>query len=48
MGVSFSCGLLSDFLRNADEQVHEYIRGLILVSPVITRKAGWTDEDSAY
>lgn len=36
MGVSFGCGLLTDFLRNADEQVHEKIRGLILVSPVIT------------
>jgi pimeloyl-ACP methyl ester carboxylesterase len=36
MGVSFGCGLLSDFLKNADEQVHENIRGLILVSPVIT------------
>jgi pimeloyl-ACP methyl ester carboxylesterase len=36
MGVSFGCGLLSDFLRNADEQVHGSIRGLILASPVIT------------
>jgi len=36
MGVSFGCGLLADFLRTADEHVHGSIRGLILVSPVIT------------
>lgn len=36
MGVSFGCGLLSNFLRHAEEQVHESIRGLIMVSPVIT------------
>ena len=36
MGISFGCGLLSNFLRLADEQMHESIRGLILVSPVIT------------
>jgi pimeloyl-ACP methyl ester carboxylesterase len=36
MGVSFGCGLLSNFLRQADERVHESIRGLILASPVIT------------
>lgn len=36
MGVSFGCGLLSNFLRHADEQTHERIRGLILVSPVLT------------
>lgn len=36
MGVSFGCGLLADFLKNADERVHENVRGLILVSPVIT------------
>lgn len=36
MGVSFGCGLLSNFLQQADEQVHESVRGLILVSPVIT------------
>jgi pimeloyl-ACP methyl ester carboxylesterase len=36
MGISFGCGLLSHFLRHADEQVHERIRGLILISPVIT------------
>lgn len=36
MGVSFGCGLLSSYLRHARAQVHENIRGLILVSPVIT------------
>ena len=36
MGVSFGCGLLSNFLRHADERVHESIRGLVLASPVIT------------
>lgn len=36
MGVSFGCGLLSHFLKHAGEQVHESIRGLIMVSPVIT------------
>ncbi len=36
MGVSFGCGLLSDFLRDADEHIHESIRALILVSPVFT------------
>jgi pimeloyl-ACP methyl ester carboxylesterase len=36
MGVSFGCGLLSNFLKHADEKVHESVRGLILVSPVIT------------
>ncbi len=36
MGVSFGCGLLSNFLRHASEQIHGSIRGLILVSPVIT------------
>jgi pimeloyl-ACP methyl ester carboxylesterase len=36
MGVSFGCGLLSNFLRQADEHVHEIIRGLVLISPVIT------------
>ena len=36
MGVSFGCGLISDFLSHADEFVHESIRGLVLVSPVIT------------
>jgi pimeloyl-ACP methyl ester carboxylesterase len=36
MGVSFGCGLLSNFLKHADERVHEAVRGIILVSPVIT------------
>jgi len=36
MGISFGCGLLSNFLRQAEAHVHESIRGLILVSPVIT------------
>ena len=35
MGVSFGCGLLIDYLRMAGVSVHESIRGLILVSPVI-------------
>jgi hypothetical protein len=36
MGVSFGCGLLLDFLQQADEQQHESIRGIILASPVLT------------
>lgn len=36
MGVSFGCGLLAGFLRKASVQMHESIRGLILVSPVLT------------
>jgi pimeloyl-ACP methyl ester carboxylesterase len=36
MGVSFGCGLLANFLKQAAEQVLESIRGIILVSPVIT------------
>jgi len=36
MGISFGCGLLSDFLRDADEHIHESIRGLMLISPVFT------------
>ncbi|MDD2539732.1 MAG: alpha/beta hydrolase [Desulfuromonadaceae bacterium] len=36
MGISFGCGLLSSFMRTAEELVHESVRGLILVSPVIT------------
>jgi pimeloyl-ACP methyl ester carboxylesterase len=36
MGVSFGCGLLTNFLNQAAEQVLESIRGIILVSPVIT------------
>ena len=33
--VSFGCGLLFDFLRQADVAIHESIRALVLVSPVI-------------
>lgn len=36
MAVSFGCGLLAHFLRQADEPLHHKIRGVILVSPVIT------------
>lgn len=36
MSVSFGCGLLSGFLRHADVQTHENIRGLIMVSPVLS------------
>jgi pimeloyl-ACP methyl ester carboxylesterase len=36
MGVSFGCGLLSNFLKHANKQVLENVRSLILVSPVIT------------
>ena len=36
MGISFGCGLLCNFLRHADEWLHEGIRGIVLVSPVIT------------
>ncbi len=36
MSISFGCGLLSNFLRNTEEGVLEKIRGLIMVSPVIT------------
>jgi len=35
MSVSFGCGLLIDYLRKADTAIHEKIRGLILVSPVM-------------
>lgn len=35
MGVSFGCGLLTDYLRAAPETIHQQIRGLILISPVI-------------
>ena len=35
MSISFGSGLLVDFLRRADEHIHEKIRGLLLVSPVI-------------
>jgi pimeloyl-ACP methyl ester carboxylesterase len=36
MAVSFGCGLLANFLQQADEQLHERIRGLVLVSPVLS------------
>ena len=36
MAVSFGCGLLSNYLKHAGEQIHERVRGLIFVSPVIT------------
>lgn len=36
MGVSFGCGLLSSFLQHAGVHLHESIRGLILISPVLT------------
>ncbi len=36
MGVSFGCGLLSDFLSLATERIHGCIRGIVLVSPVLT------------
>ena len=36
MGISFGCGLLSNFLRHSGRQMHKNIRGLILASPVIT------------
>ncbi|NTW98461.1 MAG: alpha/beta hydrolase [Geobacteraceae bacterium] len=36
MGISFGCGLLSSYLRHTGKKIHENIRGLILISPVIT------------
>lgn len=36
MGVSFGCGLLANFLQNAGEQVHQNIRGIVMISPVLT------------
>jgi pimeloyl-ACP methyl ester carboxylesterase len=36
MAISFGSGLLANFLKHADEATHENIRGLILVSPVIS------------
>jgi pimeloyl-ACP methyl ester carboxylesterase len=36
MAISFGCGLLTNFLKSANEGMLERIRGLILVSPVIT------------
>lgn len=35
MAISFGAGLVVDFLRRAGEGIHERIRGLILVSPVL-------------
>ncbi|QOX77843.1 alpha/beta hydrolase [Trichlorobacter lovleyi] len=35
MGVSFGAGLVVDFLRRASEQLHDRLRGLLLVSPVL-------------
>jgi len=36
MGVSFGCGLLSNYLRQAEEWVYEAVRGVIMVSPILT------------
>ena len=36
MAISFGCGLLADFLGHIEERVLEGIRGIIMVSPVIT------------
>lgn len=35
MGISFGCGLLVDYLAAAPESIHESVRGLVLISPVI-------------
>jgi pimeloyl-ACP methyl ester carboxylesterase len=35
MGVSFGAGLVVDFLRRASEELHERLRGVMLVSPVL-------------
>ena len=35
MGISFGAGLLVDFLRQADEEIHKRIKGVMLVSPVL-------------
>ena len=35
MAVSFGAGLVVDFLRRASEALHQRIRGLLLVSPVL-------------
>jgi len=35
MTISFGAGLLVDFLRRAPESIHEKIRGLMLISPVL-------------
>jgi pimeloyl-ACP methyl ester carboxylesterase len=40
MGVSFGCGLLTGFMQQADEHIHEIIRGLVLVSPAGQKRDG--------
>lgn len=35
MGVSFGAGLVVDFLRRASEELHNRLRGVMLVSPVL-------------
>jgi len=35
LGVSFGAGLVVDFLRRASEELHNGLRGLLLVSPVL-------------
>ena len=35
MDVSFGAGLVVDFLRRASEELHERLRGIMLVSPVL-------------
>lgn len=35
LGISFGAGLVADFLQRAPENIHERLRGLILVSPVL-------------
>lgn len=36
MGVSFGCGLLANYLRRTGKKIHENIRGVVLISPVLT------------
>lgn len=38
MGISFGCGLLLDYMRTINEEIHQSIRGLILASPVISNE----------
>ncbi len=35
MGISFGAGLVVDFLRHASEELHDRLRGVMLVSPVL-------------
>lgn len=35
LSVSFGAGLLIDYLKNVNETIHQYIRAIILASPVI-------------